>query len=84
MEFLNFDHELKTGKAVTHHRDLVVVQTRNPYGTHNLVVVQDAGLGIHQAIRHGNYNALRVASAWMSERAYRKVVKHLVKKGWIT
>ena len=84
MEFLNFDYELKTGKPVTHCGDLVVVQTRNPYGTHNLVVVQDAGLGIHQAIRHGNYNALRVSAAWMSERAYRKVIKHLVKKGWIT
>ena len=56
-----------------------MVQARNPYGRHNLVVVMD-----DEAIRHGNATSLRVAKAWMPERAYRKVVKHLVKKGWIT
>ena len=67
-----------SGKIITHSQDLTVVQARNPYGRHNLVVVMD-----DEAIRHGNATSLRVAKAWMPERAYRKVVKHLVKTGWI-
>jgi hypothetical protein len=52
---------------------LYFVQARNPYGSHNLVVVDEE----FRAIRHGNNAALNWAP---NERCYRKLLTHLANR----
>ena len=69
--------KLACGRVITSDAVNSVVQTRNPYGGHNLVVVDNES---GEAIRHGNNAALNAAYAWMPERAFRKVCKYLAKQ----
>ena len=54
VKFTSFGQR-ESGRLVTHCNGLEVVQSRNPYGTHNLVLVNaDTG----EAIRHGTVAVL--------------------------
>lgn len=68
IKFYSFDR-YTSGRVVTHDaRDgLRFVLARNPYGSHNLVVVQG-----HEAIAHGNIASLSFA-ATCSQHVLRKV-----------
>ena len=70
--------ETQSGTIVTHWGDEVIVFARNPYGTHNLVVVDQR---TQEAIVHGNIAVAEAAANWMPERSYRKVRKFLAAKG---
>jgi len=67
------------GRVITEGAGLLVVQARNPYGGHNLVLVEDEPYG--RAIRHGTRAVVEAVANCMSERAYRKVRKHLAARG---
>lgn len=68
----------KNGRLITHCNGLEVVQSRNPYGTHNLVLVNaDTG----EAIRHGSVAVLEAVVNWLPTKTYRRVRKYLAEKG---
>ena len=73
VHFRSFDR-MCSGRVVTSAFGLAVVNARNPYGSHNLVLV-DQELG--QAIRHGTDTVVACAFAWMPEKTYRKVRRFL-------
>ena len=75
--FTNFGSK-NSGRLVTAGNGYQIVQARNPYGSHNLVVV-DSESG--EAIRHGSSASLDFVQWAMSTHCVRKVVKHLYKKG---
>ncbi|KLR59471.1 hypothetical protein [Diaphorobacter sp. J5-51] len=70
-----------SGRLITHVGDYAVVQSRNPYGTHNLLLVEadHNGCGA-EAIRHGSQATLLFVKQWLGQAAYRKVRKHLASK----
>lgn len=77
MTFSSFGRT-ETGRLITAAAGLAVVQSRNPYGSHNLVLV-DKETG--EAIRHGSLATLECVANWMGMRAYRRVRKHLASRG---
>ena len=72
LSFISFGH-LTTGRLITEEGSFGFVNCRNPYGSHNLVVVD---LTKEEAIAHGTEAAVREA-AFCSTRTYRKVRKFL-------
>lgn len=77
--FKNFDGRA-SGRVLTHCGGWVFVACRNPYGSHNLIVVDEAS---GTAYRHGNTAALWIAANWCDERTYRKVAHHCRKSGMV-
>ena len=77
VKFTSFGHK-ESGRLITHCNGLEVVQSRNPYGTHNLVLV-NAATG--EAIRHGTVPVLEAVANWLPTKTYRRVRKYLAKKG---
>ena len=70
--------ETQSGRVVTHWGDDIIVFTRNPYGSHNLVIV-DWRTG--EATVHGNIAVAEAAVNWLPKKTYRKVRKFLVARG---
>lgn len=66
---------VQTGRLVTQTRDCLVIYARNPYGKHNLVLV-DKERG--EAFAHGNIAVLQSIGL---QRAYRKARAFLGSKG---
>lgn len=66
--FKNFDEE-QIGQVITHVGAYVIVFAKNPYGTHNMLLVDDER---GEAIRHGNIAVLYFAYNWLDKHAYRK------------
>lgn len=77
IKFVSFGR-IASGRIVTHAAGLVVVQSRNPYGSHNLVLVDEES---GEAIRHGNFAVAECVVNWLGTRAYRKVRKYLAARG---
>jgi transketolase len=75
--FISFGRR-ESGRVITAAAGLAVVQARNPYGSHNLVLVDEES---NEAIRHGSLATLECVANWMSRRAYRRVRKHLASRG---
>jgi len=66
IKFQSFGREA-TGRILTGNHSVLIVSARNPYGGHNLCVVDAES---YRAIRHGN----QAATNWSpSIKAYRKV-----------
>lgn len=80
IETLTFESFGRTcsGRVVTHHGDTVVIYKANPYGSHNLVVV-DWKTG--EAYRHGTPASVMEAKFSMPEKQYRKVRAFLASRG---
>ena len=76
-KFLSFGR-IECGRVITHVTGLAVVQSRNPYGTHNLVLVDEER---GEAIRHGSLAVVEAVANRMPKRAYRRVRKHLAARG---
>lgn len=76
----------ESGRCVTSapldgERGLLVLNARNPYGRHNLVLAEmDARSGYARAYRHGNA-AVLADLARVSERAYRRARRFLAERG---
>ena len=68
----------ESGRVITHAAGLAVVQSRNPYGTHNLVLVDEER---GEAIRHGSLAVVEAVANWLPRRQYRRVRKHLAARG---
>ena len=69
---------INTGRIVTGNDHEVLVYARNPYGSHNLIVVdRDHG----EAFRHGNNASLTYAWNWISRKAYVKAMLFLMAHG---
>jgi len=68
---------LANGRVVTSHNGWQVVNSRNPYGSHNLVLVDGEG----RAIRHGNQAVLKFLWAWELDHAFRRAARFLISKG---
>ena len=77
--------ETRSGTIVTHWGDDTIIYSRNPYGSHNLVIV-DWETG--EATVHGNIAVAEAAANWLPKKTYRKVRKFLAAKGvghnWFT
>ena len=77
VKFTSFGRR-ESGRLITHFNGLEVVQSRNPYGTHNLVLVTSHN---GEAIRHGTVAVLEAVVNWLPTRTYRQVRKYLAKRG---
>lgn len=75
--FMSFG-QVCTGRIVSGNGNDVLVYSRNPYGSHNLVVV-DRNTG--EAFRHGNNASLTYAWNWISRKAYVKAMLFLMAHG---
>lgn len=77
VKFTSFGRR-ESGRLITHFNGLEVVQSRNPYGSHNLVLVNsDSG----EAIRHGSVAVLEAVANWLPTKTYRRVRKYLAQRG---
>lgn len=76
-KFVSFGRT-ESGRVITAAAGWVVVQSRNPYGTHNLVLVNE---GSGEAIRHGSLAVVEAVANWLPRRQYRRVRKHLAVRG---
>lgn len=75
--FMSFGR-INTGRIVTGNNTDCLVYARNPYGTHNFVVVnRDNG----EAFRHGNNASLDYAWNWISRKSYVKAMLFLMAHG---
>ena len=68
----------ESGRVITAAAGLAVVQSRNPYGSHNLVLVDEER---GEAIRHGSLAVVEAVANWLPRRQYRRVRKHLAARG---
>lgn len=59
LKFENF-RQSATGRLVSHTAMISIVFSRNPYGSHNLVLVDDCG----EAFRHGNEAVLEYLQSY--------------------
>lgn len=69
------------GRMITQFGDVAILQSRNPYGSHNLVAVTIDESGEIVAFRHGNLGVFDYCSQWAPKKQLRKVFRYLVKKG---
>ena len=79
LNFWSFD-KLCNGKVITHFGRFIVVQARNPYGTHNLVMVEECD-GHYVAFRHGSLVVFDWCNMWAPIKKLHKVFTYLVNKG---
>lgn len=77
--FLSFGKR-ESGRFVTENKYWAVINARNPYGTHNLVLVDKE---TDEAFRHGLGPVLIMLKNW-DEKTYRKTVRALYKRGELT
>ena len=66
-----------TGRVITHTSTSIVIWARNPYGSHNLVLVDNI---TDEAWRHGN-EACLFELMLLERRAYRRTRKFLAQRG---
>lgn len=77
IEFLNFGRPAN-GRVITHCGDYVVALSRNPYGSHNMVLVDE---GRNEAICHGDAAVLQFAYNCLGRRAYRRAARVAAARG---
>ena len=67
-----------SGRLVTSGAGFLVVNGRNPYGSHNLVIVNKE---TNTAIRHGAESVVAASYLWLPIKSYRKVRRFLADRG---
>jgi phage baseplate assembly protein W len=77
LRFENFGRT-ESGRVVTDAGGMAVVQARNPYGSHNLVLVDEF---TSEAIRHGTMAVVEAVASWLPQKQYRRVRKYLAARG---
>lgn len=74
----NIDNNIVTNRLVTQIGNLYVAKARNPYGSHNLILVTEID-GELVAIRHGNVATLSwVASEENTDRKLKKAIRRTI------
>jgi hypothetical protein len=71
--------QMCSGRIVTHHGDLAVVQSRNPFGGHNFVLVNTEEMA---ALRHGTRATLEAAEAWLPQKQFRRALRFALARGF--
>lgn len=76
--YRNINNDIVTSTLVTQIGELLVAKARNPYGSHNLILIKDID-GELVAIRHGNVATLSwVASEEVKESKVKKAVRRAI------
>ena len=76
--YRNINSNIVTSTLVTQIGELLVAKARNPYGSHNLILIKEID-GELRAIRHGNVATLRwVASETASDRKVKKAIRRTI------
>lgn len=74
----NMNNSIVTNTLVTQIGELLVAKARNPYGSHNLVLIKEID-GELVAIRHGNIATLSwVASENSTDRKLKKAIRRTI------
>ena len=74
----DINNNIVTNRLVTQIGDLYVAKGRNPYGSHNLVLIMEVD-GELRAIRYGNIATLSwVASETASDRKVKKAIRRTI------
>lgn len=76
INFTSFDRPA-SGRVIAGDSNYFFVQSRNPYGSHNLVAVDRVSL---EAFRHGAEAVVFFAANWAAEKTYRKVRRFLAER----
>lgn len=76
--YRNIDNNIVTSTLVTQIGELLVAKARNPYGSHNLILIKEID-GELVAIRHGNVATLSwVASEEAKESKVKKAIRRTI------
>lgn len=76
--YRNINNDTVTSTLVTQIGELLVAKARNPYGSHNLILIKEID-GELRAIRHGNVVTLAwVASETASDRKVKKAIRRAI------
>ena len=76
--YKNINNDIVTSTLVTQIGELLVAKARNPYGSHNLILIKEID-GELVAIRHGNVATLSwVASEEATDRKVKKAVRRTI------
>lgn len=76
--YRNINNDTVTSTLVTQIGELLVAKARNPYGSHNLILIKEID-GELRAIRHGNVATLSwVASEEAKESKVKKAVRRTI------
>ncbi len=74
----DINNNIVTNRLVTQIGNLYVAKGRNPYGSHNLVLIMEVN-GELRAIRHGNVATLSwVASEPVTDRKSKKAIRRTI------
>lgn len=76
--YRNINNDTVTSTLVTQIGELLVAKARNPYGSHNLILIKEID-GELVAIRHGNVATLSwVASEENTDRKLKKAIRRTI------
>lgn len=76
--YRNINNDRVTSTLVTQIGELLVAKARNPYGSHNLILIKEID-GELVAIRHGNVATLSwVASENSTDRKLKKAIRRTI------
>lgn len=76
--YRNINNDTVTSTLVTQIGELLVAKARNPYGSHNLILIKEID-GELVAIRYGNVATLSwVASETASDRKVKKAIRRTI------
>ena len=76
--YRNINNDTVTSTLVTQIGELLVAKARNPYGSHNLILIKEIDEEL-VAIRHGNVATLSwVASENASDRKLKKAIRRTI------
>ena len=76
--YRNINNDIVTSTLVTQIGELLVAKARNPYGSHNLILIKEID-GELVAIRHGNVATLSwVASEEATDRKSKKAIRRAI------
>lgn len=76
--YRNINNDTVTSTLVTQIGELLVAKARNPYGSHNLILIKEID-GELVAIRHGNVATLSwVASEEATDRKSKKAIRRTI------
>lgn len=79
VEFYNFNRR-REERLITHDSECYAIFSRNPYGSHNLILASVDDQGYLEAFAHGNEDCLSILKNW-KPKLYKKAARFLATKG---
>lgn len=80
MKRIDFDNTM--GRVITEFGNCIIVQSRNPHGSHNLVAVRWNGEYFESFLK-GNLLVFAYCNTNAPHKIFRKVFSYLVEKGFL-